>query len=206
MLTRESDKIGADGVLVVTPYYNKPTQEGLFQHYSTLAKVTAKPILLYSIPSRCMIEIHVDTAARLYEAHPHVCCIKEAGGSVDRVSRLRQKLGDDYSILSGDDSLTLPFLSVGATGIISVASNLVILPLQEMVKAFFAGDHLLARQIHRKYYPLFRDLFVEPNPVPVKHILHQTGMIASAEVRLPLTHLDSANESLMNQLIEMIRS
>ncbi len=206
MLTRESDKIGADGVLVVAPYYNKPTQEGLFQHYSALAKVTEKPILLYSIPSRCMVEIHVDTAARLYETHPHVCCIKEAGGSVDRVSRLRQKLGDDYAILSGDDSLTLPFLSVGATGVISVASNLIIRPLQEMVSAFFAGNYQHAREIHQKYYPVFRDLFVEPNPVPVKYLLQQTGMIPSPEIRLPLTPLESTSQPLLNNLLKIIRS
>lgn len=206
MLTRKSDKIGADGVLVVAPYYNKPSQEGLFQNYAALAKVTDKPIILYSIPSRCVIEIHVDTVARLYEAYPHVCCIKEAGGNVDRVSRLRQKMGDDYSILSGDDSLTLPFLSVGATGVISVASNVLIAPLREMVTAFFNGDVHKAREVHTRCYPLFRDLFIEPNPVPVKYLLHKLGLISSPEVRLPLTPLESHNQPTLDALIPLIQS
>lgn len=206
MLTRESDKLGADGMLVVAPYYNKPSQEGLFQSYAALAKVTEKPIILYSIPSRCVIEIHVDTAARLYEAYPQICCIKEAGGSVDRVSRLRQKLGDDYAILSGDDSLTLPFLSVGATGVISVASNLLVTPIKQMVEAFFAGDIRKAREIHTRYYPLFRDLFIEPNPVPVKYLLHKLGQIQSPEVRLPLTTLETSSEPTLQALIDLIQS
>lgn len=206
MLTRESDKRGADGVLVVAPYYNKPSQEGLFQHYGALAKITEKPIILYSIPSRCGIEIHVDTAARLYEAFPQVCCMKEAGGNVDRVSRLRQKLGNDYSILSGDDSLTLPFLSVGASGVISVASNVLITPIRKMVTAFFAGDIHKAREIHTRHYPLFQNLFIEPNPVPVKYLAHKLGLIATPDVRLPLTPLEAQNQPILDNLTSLIPS
>ena len=139
-LTRQAEAAGADGFLVVAPYYNKPSQEGLFLHFSKIAEVTEKPIVLYSIPSRCGIEISVDVTARLYEAYPHVRCMKAAEGSCDKVAEYVRKLGPDYDVMSGDDGLTLPFMSAGATGVISVASNLVVAPLVEMVRAANDND------------------------------------------------------------------
>ncbi|MFO8026315.1 MAG: 4-hydroxy-tetrahydrodipicolinate synthase, partial [Opitutales bacterium] len=134
-LTQSAEKAGADGFLVVAPYYNKPNQEGLFQHFSAIAEVTEKPIVLYSIPSRCGIEISVDVTARLYEKYPHVCCMKAAEGSCEKVAQYVRTLGPDYAVMSGDDSLTLPFMSVGASGVISVASNLIANPLVRMMRA-----------------------------------------------------------------------
>ena len=200
-LTQSAHDAGVDGMLVVAPYYNKPTPEGLFHHFSAVAEATDKPIVLYSIFSRCGIEIDIDTIGRLAERFPHVRTIKEAGGSCDRVSEMINAFGDDFTVLSGDDSLTLPFMSVGAKGVISVASNLIPGDLVAMVDAALTHDFVIAGKLHRKYYPLFRDLFVESNPVPIKYTLHRAGIIRSPEVRLPLYSLgDSTKEKLEETL------
>ena len=200
-LTRAAEAAGADGFLVVAPYYNKPSQEGLFLHFSKIAEVTEKPIILYSIPSRCGIEISVDVTARLYEKYPHVCCMKAAEGSCDKVTEYVRALGPDYAVMSGDDGLTLPFMSAGATGVISVASNLVVSPLVQMVAAANANDYASARATFLKYYPLFKAIFLEPNPVPIKYALKQAGIIGSDEVRLPLSPLTDATKSTLDALI-----
>ena len=203
-LTQLADKAGADALMLVAPYYNKPNQEGLFQHCSKIAAVTEKPIILYSIPSRCGIAIEVATAARLYAKHPHVCAIKEAGGDANRVSQLRQSLGDSYMILSGDDSLTLPFMAVGAQGVISVASNLVVTDLVKMVDYALKNDFASAERLHRRYYPLFKDLFIEPNPVPIKEALYESGILASKAVRSPLCPMSPDNRTrLLKTLKEL---
>jgi 4-hydroxy-tetrahydrodipicolinate synthase len=191
-LTEEAENVGADAVLLVTPYYNKPTQEGLFRHYKAIAGRTNLPIILYSIPGRCGIEIAVDTAVRLGRECANIVAIKEAGGSVERVSQLRAALPAEFSILSGDDSLTLPFLSVGADGVISVASNIIPREMVRMVQAFAEGRTEEAREVHGKFYPLFRDLFIETNPIPIKTALSMAGRI-SGEFRLPLCEMAPAN-------------
>ena len=188
-LTREAEAAGADGFLVVAPYYNKPSQEGLFRHFSKIAEVTEKPIILYSIPGRCGIEISVDVTARLYEKYPHVCCMKAAEGSCEKVIDYVRTLGPDYAVMSGDDGLTLPFMSAGATGVISVASNLVVAPLVKMVADANAGKYGHAQASW--HYPLFKALFIEPNPVPIKYALKRAGIIQSDEVRLPLARSPS---------------
>lgn len=199
-LSREAEKLGVDALLLVAPYYNKPNQEGLFLHFSAIAGATETPILLYSIPSRCGIEIGVETVARLHEKHPNICGIKEAGGSTDRVTALVRALGPDFAVMSGDDSLTLPFLSVGATGVVSVASNLFVEPLRRMVAA--AGSNPSeARRIHARFAPLFSALFVEPNPVPVKFALSDSGLIASPEVRLPLAPATEETRNLVRSVL-----
>lgn len=190
-LTRLSHEAGADAMLVVAPYYNKPSQEGLFRHFSAVADATDRPIILYSIPGRCGIEIGVPVVERLRAKYPHVCYIKEAGGTVDRVDQLKQALGRDLVVLSGDDSLTLPFMAVGAEGVISVASNLLPRQVSRMVALARANEFAQAAKIHRKLYPVFRALFVEPNPVPVKAAMAEAGIINSAEVRLPLCELSA---------------
>lgn len=200
-LTRRSHEAGADAMLVVAPYYNKPSQEGLYRHLATVAEVTDRPIILYSIPGRCGIEISVPVVERLRAKYPHVRYIKEAGGSVDRVDQLKQAMGRDIVVLSGDDSLTLPFMAVGAEGVISVASNLLPKEIAQLAELALGNEFAKAAKIHRKLYPLFKALFIEPNPVPVKTALAYTGRIASDEVRSPLCEMTKANrETLLHVL------
>ena len=201
-LTREAEQAGADGFLVVAPYYNKPSQEGLFQHFCKIAECTEKPIILYSIPSRCGVEISVEVTARLYDKHPHVGCMKAAEGSCEKVTEYVRALGDDYAVMSGDDGLTLPFMSAGATGVISVASNLVVSPLVTMVRAANANDFASARETFLKYYPFFKAIFLEPNPVPIKYALKQAGIIASDEVRLPLSPITEATRTALDPILK----
>lgn len=191
-LTVEAEKLGADAALLVAPYYNKPSQEGLFRHYKKIADATSLPLVLYSIPGRCGIEIGVETCVRLAEACENISAIKEAGGSVERVSALRAALPSDFEILSGDDSLTLPFMAVGAVGVISVASNIAPRQVGDLVRAALAGDFEGARRLHLQLYPLFKDLFIETNPVPIKHALALAGQM-TANVRLPLCELSEAS-------------
>jgi 4-hydroxy-tetrahydrodipicolinate synthase len=199
-LTIEAEKLGADASLQVAPYYNKPSAEGLYRHFRKVADAVSIPIVLYSIPGRCGIEIPVSVVARLAADCPNVVAIKEAGGSVERVNQLRAALPEAFQILSGDDSLTLPFMASGAVGVISVASNLIPSAVQELVLSFLKGDISKARSIHAKYYPLFRDLFLEPNPVPVKAAMAQQGL-CNPEVRLPLCELTAASrETLLKTL------
>ncbi len=191
--TREAETIGADAVLLVAPYYNKPSQEGLYRHFCAIAEATRLPVILYSIPGRCGIEIGVGTTRRLATDCPNIVAIKEAGGSVDRVSQLRAALPSEFSILSGDDGLTLPFLAAGAVGVISVASNLVPAEVVRLVRAFAHGKIDVARGVHERLYPLFRDLFIEPNPVPLKTAMALTGDWLRPEVRLPLCEMTEGN-------------
>ena len=200
-LTEQGKKLGADGFLIVTPYYNKPSQAGLFAHYSALAEAAWLPIIAYSVPGRTGMEIGVDTMAALALKHPNIVAIKEAGGSIERFSQLRQALPDAVAILSGDDSMTLPALAVGATGVISVASNLIPKQVGDMVRAFRAGRAGEAEQIHRKLYPLFRDLFIEANPVPVKTAMARQGWMTE-EVRLPLVPLQPQNRGRLEVVLE----
>ncbi len=195
-LTEEAEKAGADGSLQVAPYYNKPTPEGMFQHFREVARRTRLPLVLYSIPGRCGVEIGVDTVKRLARECPSIIGIKEAGGNADRVSQLRAALGPPFEILSGDDALTLPFMAVGAQGVISVASNVIPRQVARMVRAFAAGKPRAALTLHRKYYPLFKDLFIETNPVPVKAALAMLGQIEE-EYRLPLVRMSAKNREVL---------
>ena len=204
-LTQHAHAAGADGMLVVSPYYNKPNQEGLFRHYCAVAEATDRPIVLYSIPGRCGIEIGVGVVERLRSRYPHVRWIKEAGGSVDRVDQLKQALGSDITVLSGDDSLTLPFMAVGAEGVISVASNLVVREVGQMVQFALANDYAKASRLHRRLYPLFKALFLDPNPVPVKVALARAGIIRSPAVRPPLCDLTPANLAPLVKALAALR-
>jgi 4-hydroxy-tetrahydrodipicolinate synthase len=199
-LTQHAERVGADGTLQVAPYYNKPTQEGLFQHFREVARCTRLPIVLYSIPGRCGIEIGVETVKRLAQTCKTIIGIKEAGGSCDRVSQLRGELGPRFDILSGDDSLTLPFMAVGAQGVVSVASNVIPRQVADMVRAFAAGKARSALKLHEKYYPLFKDLFIESNPGPVKAALAMMGQIEE-EYRLPLVAMTAGNRLKLKQTL-----
>jgi len=200
-LTQEAEKAGADGSLQVAPYYNKPTQEGLYQHFKAIAKTTKLPIVLYSIPGRCGIEIGVETVKRLAREFKTIVGIKEAGGSCDRVSQLRAAIGPKFTILSGDDSLTLPFMSVGAQGVISVASNVIPREVSQMVKLFTSGKAAAALKLHERYYPLFKDLFIETNPTPVKAALAMMKVIEE-ESRLPLVPMDPKNWDILRTTLK----
>lgn len=199
--TKIAEKLGCDGALLVAPYYNKPSQEGLFRHFKTIADATSLAIILYNIPGRCSVDILPDTVVRLANECRNIVSIKEASGSVERVSELRGRLPESFSILSGDDSLTLPFMAVGAAGVVSVASNLVPAEVCALIRACESGDLKSAEQLHRKLLPLFKNLFIEPNPVPVKTALAWRGVM-SGEVRLPLCEMSEANQVRLRTTLE----
>lgn len=200
-LTQAAEKVGVDGVMLVCPYYNKPSQEGLYQHFKTVAKSTHLPVLLYNIPGRTGVNMLPATVARLAEVE-NIVAIKEAAGSMDQVSELRRLLPDGFAIYSGDDSLTLPMLSLGAKGVVSVASHLVGQRIKEMINAFMAGNVTLATQIHLELYPVFKGLFITSNPVPVKAALNMLGHQVGPP-RLPLVEASAAEkESIKKMLAE----
>ncbi len=199
-LTEEAERAGADGSLQVAPYYNKPTQEGMYQHFREVASRTRLPLILYSIPGRCGVEIGIDTVKRLAADCKNVVAIKEAGGNADRVSQLREALGPKFVILSGDDALTLPFMALGAQGVVSVASNIIPRQVSRMVKAFAAGDIKTAQQLHRKYYGVFKDLFIETNPSPVKAAMAMMGLVEN-EFRLPMVPITSKSEQVLRNTL-----
>ena len=199
-LTEKADNAGADAFLVVAPYYNKPSQEGLFQHFSQIAERTEKPIVLYSIPSRCGIEISTQTVLRLRDKFPHVCALKEAGGRSSKVSETVVALDSDFTVLSGDDGLTLPFIACGAKGVVSVASNLIPQTVASLVTEAMNGRFSEAREIHLENYQFFTDIFCEPNPVPIKTLMHLKGIISSPEVRLPLCPPMPSNMELLKEI------
>lgn len=201
-LTREADEAGADGFLVVAPYYNKPSQEGVFLHMSEVAKCTSKPIFLYSIPGRCGIGISNDTAVRLYKKYPNICVMKEAGGKVDKVEDLHAKVDDNFTILSGDDGLTVDFMKKGAKGVISVASNIVPERMVELVDLMLAGNVEKAQAISDELAGFFHALFIEPNPVPAKTAMWLKGMTASPFVRLPLCAMQPENLAILKSEME----
>jgi 4-hydroxy-tetrahydrodipicolinate synthase len=180
---------GADACLQVTPYYNKPNAEGLYRHFMTVADL-GLPVILYNVPGRAGREIPLDVVVRL-AAHPKIVAIKEAAGSVERVSAIKAAL-PDFTVLSGDDSLALPMMSVGAEGVISVASNVIPKEMGDMVRLALAGDFVAARAMHAKYYRLFHDLFIDVNPVMVKEALWLMGKIERS-FRLPLCETTDAN-------------
>ena len=188
-LTKQAKAAGADASLQVTPYYNKPTQEGLYRHFSTVADEADLPIVLYNVPGRSGVPIAVDTVARLSQ-NSNVVAIKEAAGSAERVSQILDVC--DITVLSGDDALTLPMMAVGAHGVISVASNIIPGEMKAMVDAFAAGDAAKACEIHKMYYCLFRDQFIETNPIPIKTAMAMAGII-NEEFRLPLCEIGAAN-------------
>lgn len=202
-LTEAAEKVGADASLQVTPYYNKPTQEGLYRHFKAIAAATKLPLVLYNIPGRCGVEIGLETCRRLATDCSNITSIKEAGGTPERVSQLRSLLPKTFSILSGDDSLTLPFMAVGAEGVISVASNVAPREVVLMVKAFSEGNILAAQKLHAKLYELFKNLFIETNPIPVKAALAMMGHVEE-EYRLPLCKISAANRKTLEATLKTL--
>ena len=203
--TKFAEELGVDAALLVAPYYNKPSQEGLFRHFKAIADATSLPVMLYNIPGRCGVDIVPETVSRLAKQCRNIVSIKEASGSVERVSELRRHLPDAFTILSGDDSLTLPFMAVGAVGVVSVASNLFPSEVCALVRACESNDLKSAEKLHRELLPLFKDLFIEPNPVPMKAALGWRGSM-SPEVRLPLCEMSDANQARLRKTLEDFES
>jgi len=197
-LTQHAKDVGADAALMVAPYYNKPTQEGLYRHFSTIADEVGLAIVLYNIPGRTGITMQPHTIARLAE-HEHIVAIKEATGSLNIASEIATLC--DITILSGDDSMTLPLMSIGARGVISVLSNIVPDKIKAMVDAQLAGDIALARQYHLELFPLFNVMFIETNPIPIKAAMAMMGM-DSGEVRMPLCEIAEENAEQLRGLLE----
>jgi 4-hydroxy-tetrahydrodipicolinate synthase len=192
-LTKYAKKVGADGALLAAPYYNKPTQEGLYRHYAAVAKAADFPIVLYNIPGRSVVNIAPETVARLAKID-NIVAIKEASGSMDQASHIMTLCNID--ILSGDDSLTLPLMSLGGKGVISVLSNVLPKDVSGLVDAYFAGDHDRARRMHLKLFSLCRAMFIETNPIPIKRAMKLLGF-CSDELRLPLCSISDSNERLL---------
>jgi 4-hydroxy-tetrahydrodipicolinate synthase len=198
--TRMAEEEGADGSLQVAPYYTKPTQEGLYRHFAAIAESTSLPLVLYNIPGRTSVTISAETTARLAEI-PNIVGTKEATHSMDMASDIRRLCGEDFDILSGDDSLTLPLMSLGGRGVISVAANIAPAVVSEMVDALLSGDPVRGRELHYDLLPLFRALFVETNPIPVKTAASILGL-CSDEMRLPMIPLAGENLEHLRRVME----
>lgn len=198
--TKEVDKLGVDGFLVVTPYYNKPNQEGIFQHFKAVAEATTKPIVLYNIPGRCVKEIEVYTIARLSKI-PNISYLKAACGNLMNISLTQNSTDDDFVIYSGDDGLTLPMLTLGAQGVVSVASSIIGKEINQMIAEFKAGNTKKAQELHLEYFDVFRDLFCDTNPVPIKYALSKIGF-DTEEVRLPMVELDDKYKKIIDDMMK----
>jgi len=203
-LTEKAAKLGIDCALLASPYYNKPTQEGVYRHYRAIAESTSLNLMLYNVPGRTAGEIGIETCARLARDCETIVAIKEAGGSTDRVSALKNVLPPEFTILSGDDSMTLPFMAVGAVGVVSVASNVIPKGITELVNNFLGERSTDAMRVHLRYFQLFKDLFLESNPIPVKTALNLMGMI-DAEFRLPLCEMSTANREQLSRTLRALK-
>ncbi|MFZ5649083.1 MAG: 4-hydroxy-tetrahydrodipicolinate synthase [Bacillota bacterium] len=198
-LTQAAEKVGVDGVMLVCPYYNKPSHEGLYQHFKAIASSTNLPVMLYNIPGRTGVNMLPATVARLAEI-PNIIAIKEAAGSVDQVSELRRTLPDNFAVYSGDDSITLPMLALGAKGIVSVAAHVVGPQIKQMVNSFISGNTTLATQIHLQLFSIFKGLFITTNPVPVKAAMNILGWQVGAP-RLPLVEATAAEKDAIKKAL-----
>jgi 4-hydroxy-tetrahydrodipicolinate synthase len=199
-LTAHAKKAGATGALVVNPYYNKPTQEGLYRHFRAVANAVDLPIIVYNIAGRTAVNIETDTLVRIVKDCPNIVGVKEASGSLDQMTQVILACGPDFSVLSGDDNLTLPLMSVGGRGVISVIANIVPRETAEMTHAALAGDWKLARELHLKLFPLSRAAFMETNPIPVKEAMGMMGML-EPEFRLPMCPMGAANRERLRAIL-----
>ncbi|MEO0087864.1 MAG: 4-hydroxy-tetrahydrodipicolinate synthase [candidate division WOR-3 bacterium] len=196
-----AEKLGADACLVVAPYYNKPTQEGLYQHFKEVSRSVKIPIILYNIPSRTGVNILPKTLARLVSDCKNIIGIKEASGNLDQVSEIISILGNNFVVFSGDDSLTLPILSLGGKGVISVLANILPKETHLLVKNFLEGNIREAQKIHLRYFKLMKALFIETNPIPVKTAMNLMGLPAG-ELRLPLTPMTKENLEYLKSIMQ----
>jgi len=199
-LTTHAKKAGADGALVVSPYYNRPTQQGLYEHFRAIAEATDLPILVYNIQGRTAVNVETDTLARLARDCRNIVGVKEASGSLEQMTQVILACGPDFTVLSGDDTLTLPLMAVGGRGVISVIANIVPKETAEMTHAALDGDWKRARELHLRLFPLSKAMFIETNPIPVKEAMAMMGLIAP-EFRLPLCRMAEANRERLKKVL-----
>lgn len=201
-LTKKAAEAGVDGVMLVTPYYNKPSQEGLYQHFRAVAEETDLPIILYNVPGRTSVNLQPATVIRLAEIK-NICALKEASGNLDQVAEIKNGVSEDFLIYSGDDSLTLPMLAVGGCGVISVASHIAGKMIKEMIENFFSGKVKEATDLHLKLYPLFKAMFITTNPAPVKAALNLIGLKVGSP-RLPLVPANEKETEAIRKAMEKV--
>ncbi len=199
-LTKKAEKIGVDGVLLVAPYYNKPNQRGLYEHFKAIANSTTLPVMLYNIPGRTAVTISLDTIVKLSEIS-NIVAVKESTGDIVAATNIISKTDRNFMLYSGDDYMTLPFLSVGAEGVVSVASHIIGNEMQEMITAYKQGEHEKAAHLHRELMPIMNGLFIAPNPTPVKAALQMRGMDVGS-VRLPLVPLSIEDRERLTSLLQ----
>lgn len=199
-LTVHAKKAGADGALVVSPYYNKPTQQGLYEHFKAVAEATDLPILVYNIQGRTAVNVETDTLARMARDCRNIVGVKEASGSLEQMTQVILACGPDFTVLSGDDTLTLPLMAVGGRGVISVIANIVPKETAEMTHAALEGDWKQARELHLKLFPLSKAMFIETNPIPVKEAMAMMGLI-QPEFRLPLCRMAESNRERLKKVL-----
>ena len=202
-LTLEAEKLGVDGAMLVTPYYNKPPQAGLYQHFSLVAKATSLPIMIYNVPGRTSVNLTADTMAGLANDYSNIVAVKEASGSLEQVAEIRSKAPKSLTIYSGDDNMTIPIMSVGGDGFVSVAAHVAGCEIQQMVTAFIDGDVDLAAEMHRRLLLLFKVIFITTNPIPVKAALYLSGFDAGG-LRPPLVEATDAERKQIERVMETL--
>ncbi|MGH7345242.1 MAG: 4-hydroxy-tetrahydrodipicolinate synthase [Candidatus Rokuibacteriota bacterium] len=200
-MTRHAERAGAAGALVVNPYYNKPTQEGLYRHFRAVAESVAIPILVYNIQGRTAINVETDTMARLARDVKNIVGVKEASGSLDQMSQVIAACGPDFSVLSGDDNITLPLLAIGGSGVVSVIANILPRETADLVHAALDGDWKRARDLHYRLFPMARAAFIETNPIPIKEAMAMAGML-EPEFRLPMCRMGDANREKLRAILK----
>ena len=200
-LTKKAEQLNVDAIMVVAPYYNKPNQEGLYQHFKAIAESTSLPVMLYNIPGRSVVNILPDTIIRLSKIQ-NIVAVKEASGDLNAMTKIIANTDEDFELYSGDDGLTIPVLSIGGTGLISVASHVIGKELQAMVQAFLNGENEKAAKMHQDLLPIMQGLFTAPNPTPVKTALQLTGLDVGS-VRLPLVPLTEQERTTLSNLLKL---
>jgi 4-hydroxy-tetrahydrodipicolinate synthase len=199
-LTKKAEQVGVDAIMLVAPYYNKPNQEGLYQHFKTVAEATSLPVMVYNIPGRSAVNIHPDTIIRLSKIS-NIVAVKEASGDLNAMTHIISNTDSDFALYSGDDALTVPVLSIGGAGVVSVASHVIGKEMQEMVTAFLDGENEKSAKLHQRLLPLMQGLFAAPNPAPVKTALQVKGLDVGS-VRLPLVTLTEQERSTLIKLLK----
>lgn len=197
-MTKKAEALGADAIMLVAPYYNKPNQRGLYEHFAAVAKETKLPVIVYNVPGRTGVNVAAETTIALSKI-PNIQFVKEASGNLDQMTEILGNVSDDFLVYSGDDGLTLPLIAIGGRGVISVAAHVVGNEMQAMIRAFEEGRHKEAAEIHQALLPLIRELFASPNPVPVKYAMSKVG-INVEKVRLPLVELTSEEKASFDQV------
>lgn len=200
--SKKAKELGADAILTVVPYYNKPSQKGMYEHFSAIAKAVNLPVILYNIPGRTGVNMQPSTIAKLAKEFKNIVAVKQSNSDLDLISDIKSLAPEDFAIYSGDDSLTIPMMALGAHGVISVASHVAGKRMKEMINAFKTGKNVQALKIHLELYPLFKKLFMAPNPVPVKTVLAHIGIINNDDVRQPLVTLDDEEKKELFSVVD----